>query len=109
MTTKFGSFLTENKIDPRRILVASHHIESLRVEDRAIRLASRLARKSEDGPKKDADRKKPRSGRPVTQRALDAALKGTTLAGPQKTRLVRAVNAILEQKKQPVIDIRALF
>jgi len=109
MTTKFGSFLTDNKIDPRRVLTASHHIESLRVEDRAIRLAARLARKSEDGPKKDAERKKPRSGRPVTQRAIDAALKGGKLAGPQKTRLVRAINVILEQKKQPAIDLRVLF
>ena len=108
MTTKFGAFLTEKKIDPRRVLTASHHIESLRVEDRAIRLAARLARKNEDA-KKDGEKKKPRSGRPVTQRAIDAALKGTKLAGPQKTRLVRAINVILEQKKQPAIDLRVLF
>lgn len=108
MTTKFGAFLTEQKIDPRRLLVTSHHLESLQVEDRAIRLAARKERKNEDA-KKDATRKKPRSGRPITQVALNAAMKGDQIPGPQKTRFVRAINTILEQKKLPTIDIRTLF
>ncbi len=112
MTTKFGEFIADKKIDVRRLLVASRKIETLRPEDRAVKLAARLAKKSEDGggaKPESTQRAKPRSGRPVTQRSVDAALKGLPLTGPQKNRLVRAVNRVLEQRKQDVIDLRALF
>src|SRR5690606_33220967 len=89
----------------------SEKIERLTPKDRAIRLAKRKARKSEDGGKKKeglaAD--KPRSGRPITQRTLDAALHGKAISGPAKTRLLRAVNRLLEQKKQEPVALTALF
>jgi hypothetical protein len=111
MATKFEEFLKSSKVDPRRILVASAKIERLHVEDRALKLSRRLARKSEDAPKKkDGEaQKKPRSGRPVTDRALQAALTGKTLSGPAKTRILRAVNAVLEQKKLAKVELSALF
>jgi len=111
MATKIEDFLKEKKIDPRRILVASGEIERLRPEDRAIRLAKRVARKSEDPAKKKEGlaAQKPRTGRPVTQRALDAALHGQQISGPQKTRILRAVNYLLEQKKQDKIELGILF
>ena len=96
---------------PRRILAASGEIERLRPEDRAIRLAKRAARKSDDPAKKKEGLagQKPRTGRPVTQRAIDAALAGKQLSGPQKTRILRAVNHLLEQKKQDKVELAALF
>lgn len=111
MATKFESFLSEKKIDARRILAASHDLERLRPEDRAIRLAKRIARKSEDGGKKKEGlaAQKPRTGRPVTERAISAALSGKGVSGPMKTRILKAVNHILEQKKQEKVDLRALF
>jgi hypothetical protein len=111
MATKIEDFLKEKKIDPRRILAASGEIERLRPEDRAIRLAKRAARQSEDPAKKKEGLagQKPRTGRPVTQRALNAALKGEQISGPQKTRILRAVNYLLEQKKQDKIELAALF
>jgi hypothetical protein len=111
MATKFEEFLKANKVDPRRILVASAKIERLQAEDRALRLTRRLARKSEDGPKKkDGETpKKPRSGRQVTDRALHAALVGKPLSGPAKTRLLRALNAVLEQKKLAKVELSAVF
>jgi hypothetical protein len=109
MTTKFADFLKDKKIDPRRILPASEKLEKLRPEDRAVRLAERRARKSEEGKKKDEKRTKPRSGRPVTDRALQAALTGKSLTGPSKTRILRAVNHLLEQKKLDQVALSALF
>ena len=53
--------------------------------------------------------RKPRSGRPVTQRAIDAALKGGAVSGPTKNRILRALNKVLEQKKQQPVDLRAIF
>lgn len=111
MATKIADFLTEKKIDPRRLLAVSSEIERLRPEDRAIRLVKRTARKSEDAAKKKEGlaAKKPRSGRAVTQRAIDSAVAGKQISGPQKTRILRAVNHLLEQKKQEKIELTALF
>jgi hypothetical protein len=111
MATKIDEFLKEKKIDPRRVLAASSDVERLRPEDRAIRLAKRVARKSEDQAKKKEGlaAQKPRSGRPVTQRAIDAALAGKQISGPQKTRILRAVNHLLEQKKLDKVELGALF
>ena len=109
MATKFSEFLQSSKIDTRRILAASELLEKLRPEDRAIRLAQRQARRSEDKKKEGLAAQKPRSGRPVTARTMDALMTGKPVSGPIKTRLLRAVNHILEQKKQPAVDLRALF
>jgi hypothetical protein len=107
--TKFAQFITAKKLDPRRILIASKHVEGLTVEDRQIRLKKRLARAAEGGDKAEKETRKPRSGRPVTDRALQAALSGKELSGPTKTRILRAVNHLLEQKKQDKVDLRAIF
>lgn len=111
MASKFSEFLTSKKIDPRRVLIASKKIESLRPADRTVRLTERKIRKSEDPPaKKEGEKRtKPRSGRPVTQRSINAALAGQPITGPQKTRILRAINRILEQRKQEPVGIKALF
>jgi hypothetical protein len=107
-TTKFADFIASKKLDARRIQAASHKIERLRPEDRHIKLTKRLARGAEgDAAKKET--RKPRSGRPITDRALEAALKGGTVSGPTKTRLLAAINHLLEQKKQDKVDLKTLF
>jgi hypothetical protein len=105
--SKFSQFLASKKIDLRRVMIASKHLESLQPEDRSIRLAKRQGKKSED--KTARDTRKPRSGRPMTPRTLDAAVSGGTLSGPAKTRILRAVNHVLEQKKQEKIELKTLF
>lgn len=107
-TSKLATFLTSKKIDPRRVISASHALEQLRPEDRQIKLNRRRAKggEGEAGPKEE---RKPRSGRGVTQRAMHAALFGKTLSGPTKTRILRAVNHLLEAKKAEKTDLKALF
>ena len=111
MASKFNDFLTEKHIDPRRVLAASKKIERLRAEDRSIRLKERTARRSEDGMPEEMkkNRVKPRSGRPVTKPAMQAALEGLPLTGPQKTRLLRAVNHVLHVKKLDAVGVCTLF
>jgi hypothetical protein len=108
--TKFAEFVKSKKLDLRRILSASHLLETLHREDRGIRLAKRQAKTKADGdanaPK---ETRKPRSGRPLTDRALTAALTGGKIAGPTKTRILSAVNRLLEQKKEDKVDLRILF
>jgi hypothetical protein len=107
--TKFSQFIASKKIDPRRILMASHTLETLTLDDRRIKLAKRNGKKEGADASVPKETRKPRSGRPVTQRALQAALGGGTLSGPTKSRILRAVNHLLEQKKQELVDLKTLF
>jgi len=109
--TKLAGFLSSKKLDKRRLLAASHELEQLQPEDRVIKLNKRRAKKagSEGGENAPKETRKPRSGRPVTPRALEAALTGGAISGPTKNRILRAVNHLLEQKKQEKVDLRTLF
>jgi hypothetical protein len=107
--TKFAQFLATKKLDRRRIIVASRQIETLQPEDRAIKHAKRKPKGGEAPEGAAKETRKPRSGRPVTNRAIDAALAGKTVSGPTKSRILRAVNRLLEQKKQEKVDLRAMF
>ena len=107
--SKLSDFLASKKIDPRRILSTSRDLEKLRPEDRAIRLAKRQAKKGGEGGEAAKETRKARSGRPVTRRAIHAALHGKSISGPTKTRILKAVNALLELKKAEKVDLRALF
>lgn len=114
MPSKFAEFLDKNKIDSRRVIAASRKIERLLPEDRAVKLTKRQAKANPGGaPAAGGDEKaapkKPRSGRPLTPRAVAAAQSGKPLTGPQKSRFVRAVNYVLSQKKKDAVDLKALF
>ncbi|AKU96933.1 hypothetical protein AKJ09_03597 [Labilithrix luteola] len=107
--TKFSTFITENKLNPARIIAVSHKLETLQRSDRDLKLAKRQS-KGEGADKKEAPAGKPRSGRSVTQRALNAALSGkATISGPTKQRILRAVNHVLEQKKKDKVELKTLF
>lgn len=113
-SSKLDTFLTTNKLNPKRLLAVSHKLETLRREDRDIKLARRRAKSGGEGaaPAEGEEKKplgKPRSGRPVTPRALHAALTGGKISGPTKQRILRAVNYLLEQKKKDKVDLKTLF
>jgi hypothetical protein len=112
--SRFSELLTNEKIDPRRLLVASAALEGLRPADRRAHFLKRrkkasgaAAAEKTEGEAAPAD--KPHSGRVVSRQLLSRAEKGLPLTGPEKTRLVRAVNRVLEQKKKEPVDIRKLF
>lgn len=107
--SKLSDYLKTNKIDARRVVGASRGLERQTAEDRVL-VSKRAAIKAGKMEKDEAIAKqKPRSGRRVTQPAIDRALAGTTLGGPTKTRIVRAVNAILVARKKPEVTFRDLF
>jgi hypothetical protein len=112
MSSRFSEFLSAEKIDPRRLLVASRRLERLRSEDRKIRLERRLKRGSEAAAAEGAEKGpavERRSGRPLTPRLLQQALSGSAISGAQKTRLLRALNSVLEQKKKSAVELRKVF
>ncbi|MCL2777708.1 MAG: hypothetical protein FWD73_06860 [Polyangiaceae bacterium] len=105
--TKFSTFFTTNNLNRDRLLAVSHKLETLQRSDRDLKLARQKAKGAEGGEKKVIA--KPRSGRPVTERALNAAFAGGAISGPTKQRILRAVNYLLEQKKKDKVELRALF
>ena len=108
--SRLSEYLEKAKIDPRRVLAASKRLEALQPKDRAIRLTRRLARKASDSPEKPAAGEKPaHSGKPVTHPTLQYALLGKPVAGAAKTRILRAVNSILKQKKKSEVTLKELF
>ena len=112
--SRFSEFLTTENIDPRRLLVASRQLERLRPEDRAVRLKKRLGKKAGEAAAAPAAEgqeapAKRRSGRSVTPRLISAAQAGGALSGAQKTRLLRALNRVLEQKKKEPVELRKVF
>jgi sRNA-binding protein len=107
--SKFATILNESKIDPIRIVVASRRIESLRPEDKQIKREKKAAAGKDDEASKAARSKKPRSGRPVTERLIADVLAGKPVSGPAKTRLLRALNAVRAMKKLDPVDLRQVF
>ena len=108
--SKLQTFLKTKKIDARRILVASNQLDGLTPDDRAVKWARAHAKDSNasDALKEKAG-KKPRSGRTVSEPALARALGGEAVTGPTKTRILRALNSILAQKKQGEVTLKDLF
>ncbi len=105
MASKFAEFIESKKIDPRRIVAVSRRMERLRPEDRVLKQKKRKGAAAE-GEEKPA---KPRSGRPVTPVLLERINAGKPVSGAAKTRVLRAVNAVLEQKKEQPVELKQLF
>lgn len=110
-TKKLATFLDSNKLNTKRLLAVSHKLETLQRADRALKLGKRQGKKAAENGTEGAAKVtgKPRSGRPVSSRALTAALAGSAVSGPTKQRILRAVNYLLEQKKKDKVDLRVIF
>ena len=96
-TNKLATFLDTNKLNAKRLLAVSHKLETLQRADRTIKLGQRQGKKAaaEAGTAVDGDKKgavKPRSGRPITPRALESALAGKAVSGP--TNFLRMIPAL---------------
>jgi hypothetical protein len=106
--SKLQDYLTKNKISLRRLTSASGQLERLTPEDRKIKQARMLAKGGNEAAKELAA-KKPRSGRKLNPATVQRAMAGTAVSGPAKTRVLRAVNAVLAQRKKPEVKFSDLF
>jgi hypothetical protein len=107
--SKLGDFLTKNKIHPNRIVIASKALERMQKEDHDLSAKKKAMKDGKTDKDEAVLKQKPRSGRPVTSATVNKATAGQAINGPTKTRIVRAVNAVLTQKKKPAITLRDLF
>lgn len=109
MASKLEQFLTSKKIDRRQLLAVSKSLEGLKPEDRAIKLAKRRGKVEGADKAAPKETRKPRSGRAVTPTTLSKLFAEKGVSGPSRTRILRAVNAILVKKKQPEVTLADLF
>lgn len=106
--SKLQDYLTKNKISLRRLTATSGKLERLTSDDRKIKQARKLAKGGNEGAKELAA-KKPRSGRKLNPATVQRAMAGVSVSGPAKTRVLRAVNAVLIQRKKAEVKFSDLF
>lgn len=107
--SKLGDYLTKNKIHPNRVVTASKELERRQAADHALSAKKKAMKDGKVDKDEAVLKQKPRSGRPVTAATMTKAVAGQTVNGPTKTRIVRALNAVLAQKKKGEIALRDLF
>ncbi|MBL9037787.1 MAG: hypothetical protein JNG84_04655 [Archangium sp.] len=106
-------FLDGKSITPKHIVSTSQRIEGLVLAERAILVKRVAKRKDKEQATKKYDElnlTKPKGlGRGVSAAQLDAALGDKAVPKKVRTKIHRAVNAILTKKGQPAADFKALF
>ena len=107
----FKSFIDSKGISPDQVVGASKGIEHWGNDGRALINARRKKRRTAAEKKyAELDIKKPAAGRGVSAQQLAQALEGKVQPRKVRSKIFRAVNAVLTQKKQPVIaDYKLLF
>lgn len=92
----FSDFLESKGLKDEDILRRSRRLETLRSKDRELRrLREAKRRRSPQQSYQEAGIEKPRSGRPLRKEHLEAARNDIPVPRPVRTKIVRAVNALL--------------
>lgn len=103
-------FFEEKKLSAKHVAIASRRIEAFKEGDDALR-SKRAAKRRNEPDKKYAELNlaKPNLGRGVSEKAVAVAVAGKPVARKVRSKILRAVNTILASKKQPAVDMKALF
>lgn len=109
----FADFLTAKKISPKQIAITSKRIETRDETSRAL-LQKRWGKRSnkETADKKYAElniAKPAQLGRGISEKQVVAASKDIAVSRVARTKIVKAVNALLAAKKEAAVDHKALF
>lgn len=107
------SFLDSKKISSTQVHNTSKRIETWDAESRVL-MVKRVAKRAnkELAAKKydELNLAKPKHmGRGVTVKQVDAAAADKAVSRKVRTKILRAVNAILVSKKETAVDMKALF
>ncbi|MGA9521452.1 MAG: hypothetical protein WBV82_08315 [Myxococcaceae bacterium] len=97
----FSEFLNQKGISVEQIIRASTSIETRHGRDRSLaRERADMRRTGMERPYVDAGVEKPRSGRSVSMRQVQAALSNQPLPPKVRGKLSRAVNAVLRRRNE---------
>ena len=106
----FSDFLDEKGVSTDRLLQVSRRLESVRSEDRDLMLQRAQLRRGKAGTSyAEANLAKPRSGRPLRPGHVRAAMDDKPVTAPVRSKMVRAMNLLLEKKGQGKVSAPQLF
>ncbi|RKG54900.1 hypothetical protein D7X30_27420 [Corallococcus sp. AB011P] len=106
----FQQFLDSQKLSPAVLLRRSQQLEARTEEDRVLeRKRSTRRRDKEQKPYAELGLGRPRSGRGLSEQQLTAAREDKPLSPRVRSKLVRAVNALLTKAGATAVDAKALF
>ncbi|CAM3192864.1 hypothetical protein G4177_27710 [Corallococcus sp. ZKHCc1 1396] len=108
----FQQFLDDKQISPAVLLRRSRQLEAQSAEDRVLKRKRSAHRREKEGQQKPYAEKgldKPRSGRGLSEQQLAAAREDRPVSPRVRSKLVRAVNALLTKGGGAPVDAKALF
>ncbi len=109
----FQTFLSSKSITPASIAITSRRIESFDETSRDLmgkRWQKRKTKETADKKYAELSIGKPaQHGRGVTEKQINLATKDVAVARKVRSKILRAVNAILTKKGQPAADMKVLF
>lgn len=104
----FSDLLKSKNLPEAQILGVSRALEHLTPPDRDLYLKRRKARK-EEKKYAEAGAEKPRSGRGITSQSLAKASADRPLPRKVRSKIVKAINTILERRGQEKVKIEQVF
>ncbi|MGZ3461676.1 MAG: hypothetical protein ACXU86_24560 [Archangium sp.] len=108
----FKQFLDEKQLKPETLVRVSSQLEARAEDDRKLakqRSDKRRDKEKQGKPYAELGIGKPKSGRGVSVQQVSAALEDQPLPPKVRSKLVRAVNAVLSKKGGQPVDFKALF
>jgi acyl-CoA reductase-like NAD-dependent aldehyde dehydrogenase len=105
-------FIHSKGILPDAIVAASQKLEASRLQDRKLlqqRSTKRRGKETTSKPYAELGIAKPRSGRGLSAAAVASALNEQALTVRQRGKMLKAINALLEKKKEAAVDMKTLF
>ncbi len=106
------TFIDSKGISAKHVLFASNRVEQGGTASRTLRNARAKKRRSKDLAEKkyaELNLAKPTTMRGLSSQQWSAALADKPLSTRVRAKVLRAVNAVLATKKQPAVEMKALF
>ncbi len=104
------TFIDSKGITSKAIAVASRRVEAGGNEARSAQSArTKKRRLTKEKSYTELNLAKPKSDRALSQSQVDGAVNDKPLPKKVRAKVLRAVNAVLATKKQPAVDMKAIF
>jgi len=104
------TFIDSKGITSKAIAIASHRVEAGGNEARSAQSArTKKRRLTKEKSYTELNLAKPKSDRALSQSQVDGAVNDKPLPKKVRAKVLRAVNAVLATKKQPAVDMKAIF
>ena len=104
------TFIDSKGITPKAISIASRRVEAGGNEARSAQSArSKKRREKLDKPYAELNLTKPKSDRALSESQVNGAVNDKPLPKKVRAKVLRAINALLATKKEPAVDMKAIF